>query len=141
MANIKMQYLVQRCPSCKKEVCRCPVGGEKLGPKIVKCKKCGLEMPTQLQVEWYEYKTKWLVFALPFLAAAMGFVVGLFMGEPAIGVMAAIFMALIGLVISGVNIVKMLLSKRRMKNREYLEKLVKYQLITEDEFQSFMQEI
>ena len=136
MATIKMQYVVQFCPKCNKRLIKIPANSVIIGSPLLTCNYCGSVYRTNLRVEWYRYEKKWLVFALPLLLAALMFVIGLFMGEPAIGVFSAIFGFIIGLCISGRDIFRMIQSKKRMRDPEYLKKLLEYGVISQIEYDS-----
>lgn len=141
MASVKMQYMVQSCSKCGKKLLEVPAGGTIIGSPLITCKKCGITYRTQLRVEWYKYEPKWMVFSLPLILAALLMLVGTIMSDAAIGIMAAIFGLLIGLCISGRDIIRMLQSKKRMRDANYLRQLLQFQVIELDEYGKLLSEI
>lgn len=140
MASIKMQYLVQSCPKCGKKLLEVPAGSTIIGSPLITCKRCGTTCHTQLQVEWYKYQPKWLVFGLPLIIAAAMLVVGALMEDLAIGIMAAILGLVIGLCTSGRDFIRMLQSRKRMRDANYLRQLLLIHEITPAEYEKFCSE-
>lgn len=140
MASIKMQYVVQSCPTCKKQLLKVAAGSTLIGSPLLPCKKCGTTYRTTLRKEWYAYEPKWLVFIWPLLLPAALFLTGTLMGDAAIGIFAALLGLLIGLCISGADLIRIIRSKKRMRDEAYLQKLLLYRAITPDEYDRFRAE-
>nr|MBR4280966.1 hypothetical protein [Clostridia bacterium] len=140
MASVTMTYTVQSCPNCNKRLLKVAAGSYLIGSPLITCKKCGKTYRTDLRVEWYRYPTKWTLWAIPLIMAVGILIVGALMGEPAIGIMGAIFGLLFGLCFTIKDVVRMIRSKRRMKEPEYLAKLLLYGAVSIDEYEQFMQQ-
>lgn len=140
MAGITMQYLVQSCPHCGKKLLKVTAGAFIIGSPLITCKKCGKTSITLLRKEWYEYPSKWTLWALPLIMAGGILLVGTLMGDPAIGIMGASFGLLLGLCFTIKDIIRMLKSKKRMRDPEYLAKLLMLNLISTEEFDQFMRD-
>ena len=138
MATIKMNYLVQSCPICGKKLLKVAQGATLIGSPLITCSKCGKTYLTDLRVEWVDFPRKWQIWAIPLIVPSMMFVVGAIMENAALGIMAAIVGLIIALFISGKDVVRMLNSKKRMKNPEYLSKLVAYGVITENQKNEYL---
>ena len=138
MAHVKMTYLVQSCPKCGKRLLKVAAGAQMIGSPLITCKGCGSTYTTDLRVEWYKYPSKWTLWGMPLIIAGVMLLVGMLMGEPAAGIMAAIFGLILGLCMTAKDIVRMLQSTKRMRNPEYLAKLLEGGLISPDEYATFM---
>ena len=144
MADVKMAYAVQNCPKCGKKLLKVPAGGPIIGSPLLKCKRCGSIYKTDLRAEWYAYpwkKTLWII--PPLLIGGMllfGVLFGLVIDDIAIGVASSILGIVIGLCVVGREIVRMLLSKRRMRNPQYLAQLLEHGVITQSEYEAFMRD-
>lgn len=138
MASVTMTYVVQSCPKCNKKLLKVAAGAYIIGSPLITCKKCGNTYRTNLRKEWYEYPTKWTLWGLPLIITSGMLLVGLLMGEPAIGIVAAIFGLFLGLCFTIKDIVRMVKSKKRMKDPEYLAKLLLYGVISKEEYEQFM---
>lgn len=139
MASIKMQYIVQSCPRCGKKLLKVPVNSTLIGSPLITCKGCGQTYKTDLREEWYEYEHKVMTFAVPAIIPVAMLVVGMFMGEPAIGLMAAIFGLIFALCWCLKDIIRIIMSLRRMRQQSYLDKLKEYGAITQREYEEFSQ--
>lgn len=137
MATIKTYKMIQSCANCKRELIRVDAGTTKIGSPLITCPHCGTVNPTKLRVEWYAYPTKWLSLSWPIILGGGLLITGFFMGEPAVGAFAAIIGALVGLCISLSTIVRMIASMRRMRNPDYLEKLLAHGVLSEAQFMRF----
>lgn len=135
-----MTYVVQSCPHCGKKLLKVAAGAYIIGSPLITCKKCGGICRTALRKEWYEYPTKWTLWALPVLIAGGILLTGACMGEPAIGVMGAIFGLVLGLCFTVKDVIRMLKSKKRMRNREYLARLLMYDVISAAEYEQLMKD-
>jgi len=139
MATVKMAYVIQSCPHCNKELLKVAVGTKIIGSPLLTCKGCGHTYRTELRTEWYDYSPKWMLWGMPLILFVIGLVVGLCMGEPAIGLIAAFFALIIGLCITGRDVVRMIKSKKRMRNANYLAQLLLYGVTTKEQYENFMQ--
>lgn len=139
MATVKVTYVVQSCPRCGTKLLKVPAGGQIIGSPLITCKKCNNTYRTDLRVEWYQYKQKWLVFALPLILAAFLLVFCMLMADVETGVLGAILGFVVGLCISGRDIVRMIRSKLRMRKPEYLKQLAEYGVISEEEYTRHVQ--
>lgn len=140
MAHIKMTYIVQSCPRCNKKLLKVAAGSQLIGSPLLTCKTCGNTYKTDLRVEWYKYPQKWMLVGLPLIITAAMLLVGFLMGEPAVGVMAAIFGLIFGLCFTVKDLIRMINSKKRMRNAEYLAQLLLYGVISPEEYETFMRE-
>lgn len=137
MASVKMAYIVQSCPYCGKQLLKVAAGSVIIGSPLITCKTCGHTYKTDLRVEWYKYPTKWTLWGLPLIITGAMFLVGLFMGEPAVGVLAAIFGLILGLCFTIKDVIRMLQSKKRMRDPKHLEALLAYNVISQEEYDQF----
>ena len=131
MATIKVNYVIQSCPRCGKKLLKVAQGGVLIGSPMITCKKCGQTYKTDLRVEWDDYPAKWQVWGLPILLPVLMFVIGAIMANAALGIMAAIVGLLISLgffIKDGIRILK---SKKRMKDPAYINQLFAYGIIGE----------
>lgn len=138
MAHVKMTYVVQSCPKCGKRLLKVAAGGQIIGSPLLTCKGCGRTYKTDLRAEWYNYASKWTLWGIPLIITGTMLLVGMLMGDPAIGIMAAFFGLIFGLCMTAKDLVRMLQSKKRMRDPQYLAKLLEYGLITADEYETFM---
>ena len=138
MAHITMTYAVQSCPHCKIKLLKVAAGSQIIGSPLLKCKKCGNTYKTNLRVEWYKYPQKWTLVGLPVIITASMLLVGFLMGEPAIGVMAAIFGLIMGLGFTIKDLIRMASSKKRMRSAAYLNQLLQYNAISPEDYETFM---
>lgn len=141
MASVKIPYVRQSCPKCGKKLLEVPASTTVIGSPLITCKKCKTVSHTRLRVEWYKYQPKWMVFCLPLMLFAGGIVTGALMGDLAIGIFAGILCGMIGLFISGKDIVRMILSKKRMRDINYLRQLLLINELSLDEYNEFSAKI
>ncbi len=139
MATIKTTYMIQSCPRCGKRLLKVAAGSTLIGSPLITCKGCGKTYKTSLREEWYEYEHKATIFIVPAIIPIGMLVVGMFMGEPAIGVMAAIFGLIIALCFLIKDGIRIIMSLRRMKDAAYLDQLLQYDAISQREYEAFKQ--
>ena len=132
--RFKQRYIVQSCPKCNKKLLKVAAGSHRIGSPLITCKNCQIVYNTPLRVEWYKYGPKWMVFGLPFIMAAIMFIVGIMMNNIPLGIMAAVIGFCIGLCISGCDCIRIYKSKKRMRDGNYLNQLLKYNVIDQNEF-------
>lgn len=140
MAHIKVYETVMSCPKCGKKLLKVTTGSVLIGSPLIDCKKCGITYKTDLRVEWYKYPTKKIIFVLPALIPIMLLLVGIFMGDPAIGIMAALFGVVFSVCFLAKDLIRIYQSKKRMRNQEYLQRLLMAGMISLDEYTRFSQE-
>ena len=138
MSGITLTYIVESCPHCNKKLLKVVAGAYIIGSPLITCKKCGNTCKTDLRKEWYQYPTKWTLWAIPLVLSVGILLTGVCMGEPAIGIMGAIFGLFFGLCFTVKDVIRMIKSKKRMRDREYLEKLLRYQIISRAEYEQWM---
>ena len=139
MGSGKIIYHVQSCPACNKQLLKVQVGTTLIGSPLITCKKCGKTYHTELRTEWYQYQNKWVVFIWPILLPIVFLLVGLFMQDMAVGVFGALFLALpIGLFMSGRETIRIIQSKKRMRNQSYLSQLLQMRIISVDEYRELV---
>lgn len=139
MATIKTTYMIQSCPRCGRKLLKAPAGSTLIGSPLITCKGCSRTYKTSLRNEWYEYDHKATIFIVPAILPIIMLVVGMFIGEPAIGVMAAIFGLIIALCFLIKDGIRIIMSLRRMKNTAYLNQLLQYGAISQQEYENFKQ--
>lgn len=140
MARIKVSYTVQSCPQCKRELLRIKDGVTRIGSPLVTCNGCGNTYRTTLREEWYKYTPKLLVFRWSIVLSLLSLLsgcdasggVGAFLARILGGIIGGF---IFGLIFSIPDFVRILLSKRRMRNLTYLMKLVDYNVITWTEYE------
>lgn len=144
MARIKVTYTIQSCPKCQRELLRIKDGVTRIGSPLVTCRGCGTTYRTTLREEWYKYTPKIMVILWPLiLGALMLFTscdvshgVEVFLARLVGGVLGGF---IFGLIFCIPNFIRILLSKRRMKDLTYLMKLVDYKVITWQEYEQLRQ--
>ena len=137
MATIKIPYTVQSCSACGKELLKIQSGTQEIGSPLVTCPNCGKVYRTDMRVEWYGYRQKWLVYGMaPFLFVVM-LLVGSIVSDPVIGIMAGFIGLIIGLIMTLKEIPKIVKSKKRMRSARYLEQLRQAGLITQEDYANF----
>ena len=141
MASVQMTYVVQSCPHCNKKLLKVAAGMYIIGSPLITCPKCDKTYRTDLRVEWYKYPTKWILWAMPLIMSGSILLGGTLLGEPVIGIVGAIFGLLLGLCFTIKDIVRMVKSKKRMKNPEYLTKLLLFGVISADEYKQFNNQV
>ena len=139
MAHIKIKETILSCPNCGRKLLKVPTGGILIGSPFVTCKKCGTTCRTDLRVEWYKYPAKKSVFVIPVLIPVAMLLTGIFMGDAAIGIMAALFGAVFGLCWLSKDLFRIFRSRKRMQDKEYLQRLLANQLISIDDYARFSQ--
>ena len=140
MAHIKINETVMSCPKCGKKLLKVTTGSVLIGSPLIDCKKCGITYRTDLRTEWYKYPSKKAIFLIPALIPVVMLLVGMFMGDPAIGVMAALFGVVFSVCYLAKDLIRIHQSKKRMRNKEYLHRLLMEQIISVDEYALFSQE-
>ena len=138
MAHTEILCAGKYCPKCNARLFWGGGGSLIIGSPLVYCKKCDRIYQTFMRVEWYEYPSKWTMIGFPIILPATVLLVGLLAGEAATAVFAAFIMLLVGLCISAKDSIRMLRSKKRMRNAEYLERLLQYEAISREEYERFM---
>lgn len=141
MATIKIQYEVHSCPTCGIELFRLPVGSLEIGSPIVQCPGCKKYYRNDMKQEWYAYEKKNLVYFKIPLMFLLFFVVGLFIGgdeRVVMAVMAGAIGLFIGICVSISDIIKIIRSKKRMRDSEYLLLLLMMRIIDKSEFDTFL---
>ena len=141
MATIKTTYVIQSCPKCQKQLLKVMAGTTIIGSPLITCKKCGTTYKTNLRTEWYNYQPKYMLWLLPLLLTVSMLAVGVVMGEPAIGVAAAIFGLLFGLGFTIKDLIRMIKSKKRMRDPKHLENLLLYGVISPAEYKTFTEKL
>ena len=137
MATFKTTYVIQSCPKCRNQLLKVMAGTTIVGSPLITCKQCGTTYKTNLRTEWYNYQYKYTIWLLPLLIPSFGLIVGAAMGEPAIGVMAAILMLPFGLGFAIKDLIRMIKSKKRMRDPKHLENLLLYGVISPAEYKTF----
>lgn len=131
MATINVNYWVLSCPVCGKKLLKVAQGAVLIGSPLITCKRCERTYPTSLRVEWIDYPHKWLLWAFPLILPALMFVIGGLAINAEIAGLAAAFGLIVGLCFSFKNVIRMLKSKKRLKDPAYIHKLFEYGAITE----------
>lgn len=139
MATVKTTTLVQSCKTCGKTIMKGSTVGSKIGSPLITCKHCKTRQYTPMRSEWYNYEAKILVWIWPVMLPIIGLIAGWLMGKLLIGLIVAAVMLIVGLCISSVNIVKALLSKKRMKKAVYLQELLQFDAITNEDYYRFLE--
>lgn len=134
MASIKVKYVVQSCPKCGKKLLEQQAGTKTIGSPLITCKKCDTTYRTDLRVEWYKYEPKWSILIAPLLIPVALLLAGTILGEPAVGIFAAIIGLFFSLFLCGKDLFRVLQSKKRMKDRDYLQKLLVFGIIGPEEY-------
>ena len=136
-----MTYIVQSCPRCGKRLLKVAAGSVEIGSPLLKCKQCDATYTTDYRKEWVDYPHKTMVFTLPFLLPAVGFFVSIFMGKgnTALAVMTAGFLFVIGLGFFIKDFIKILASKKRMKDPDYLMELLSKGVIGENQYKTYIE--
>lgn len=114
------------------------LSGQTIGSPLLTCPNCGLVAITYLRCEWYNYPNKAQLFYLPVLLPVILLILGSLGGDFFTGTMFAIFGLLISLCCTINYAIKILSSKKRMRNAAYLRQLRQFGRITDREFESFM---
>ena len=139
MATIKTTYVIQSCPRCNKQLLKVAAGSTLIGSPLITCKGCSHTYKTSLREEWYAYGHKAVIFVVPILIPVAMFAVGALMFEPELGVMAAIFGLILALCFLMKDIIRIIMSVRRMRNAAYLDKLLEYGAIAQKDYDEFKQ--
>jgi len=131
------KFHTQNCPECGKQLISVTTVMDDLGSPLIVCPMCGKTSYTRLRREWYNYPDKdvlWLFLLV--LAIGIGAMIeGHFDPESLLfGGLMVLFVLVFGLV-AAVRIVK---SKRRMRDPEYLAELLRWQIIRQEEYEYFM---
>jgi len=140
MARIRVTYTVQSCPQCKRELLRIKDGVTRIGSPLVTCRGCGNTYRTTLREEWYKYTPKIMVLRWSLIIGALGILSGcdasggidVFLARIVGGILGGF---IFGLIFSIPDLIRILASKRRMKNLTYLMKLADYRVITWQEYE------
>ena len=140
MAHITINETVQSCPICGKKLLRVVTGGVLIGSPLITCKKCGTTCRTDLRVEWYKYPAKKGIFIIPALIPVAMLLVCMLMGDPAGGVMGALFGGVFSICFLTKDVIRILRSKKRMRSKEYLQRLLIAQILSTDEYIQFLRE-
>lgn len=144
MATIKTTYITYSCPKCKRQLYKAAAGSVDIGNPVLTCPKCQLSFRNPMKDEWFNYDKKVQAFLIPvLLPILMGGVMWLLtvIGDSGLeGDVMFVIGAAIGLIIGVVmvimNLVKMLQSKKRMKSRSHLVKLLTMNIISMREFEA-----
>ena len=131
-------HFKQTCPYCKKRLLTVSVGSQIIGSPLITCRKCGRTYRTNLRTEWYEYPQKWTLVGIPLIVTFTMLLTGCLMGDSAIGIITAFLALIISLCFSIKNLIRMIVSKKRMRNAKYLAQLLHYDLITSEQYENFM---
>ena len=132
MATIKVPTVIQSCPKCGKRLMKGTPGTVAVGSPLLTCRKCGTTSRTDLRQEWCFCQSKWQVFLMPMIMALAPLLMVPFIDDPAVLVFAELFLFLpIAAVLLLLQLVRIMLSIRRMKNPEYIRKLCRYGVISE----------
>lgn len=137
MASVKINYTVQSCPKCDKKLLKVMTGTVLVGSPLITCKKCGDTYRTDLRVEWYKYPNKMTLFLVPLLIPVGLLLTGTIMEDLVIGIMAAILGIFISLSLVIPELIRVFRSKKRMKDKAYLQRLLLAKEISMDEYEEF----
>lgn len=140
MSGLKVPYIVQSCPKCGKQLLKVQAGTKMIGSPLITCKKCNITYRTDLRVDWYKYEHKWSLWIAPLLIPLILLLVGTILEDFAIGIMAALFGLLFSFFLCGKELLRVVQSKKRMKNRDYLQKLLSFGAISTEEYLRLMRE-
>ena len=140
MARIKVTYTVQSCPKCQRELLRSQNGVPRIGSPLVTCRGCGTTYRTTLREEWYKYNPKIMVILWPLILGGLMMLGGCDVSSGVKVFLARLIGSALGGFIFGLifcipNFIRILASKRRMKDLTYLMKLVDYKVITWQEYE------
>jgi len=146
MAHVKISETIQSCPRCGKKLLKVTTGAVLIGSPLITCKKCGVTYRTDLRVEWYRFPQKWTIFALPAIIAAVILLMGfLFMVKSEedilIVILVAFFGFFVGLCFTVRDVIRMLQSKRRMRDAAYLQRLLQFGVISREEYAQLCSQI
>lgn len=137
MASIKINYTMQSCSSCGTELLSVPTGSPEIGSPLITCRHCDKTYRTNLRVEWYAYRHKWLIYGMAPLLFVTMTLFGSIMSDPVIGIMAGFLGLFIGLCMTIKEIPRIVKSKRRMRSAAYLNQLNEYALISPEDYARF----
>lgn len=142
-----VNYIISTCPKCGKRLFKDMQGSITIGSPLVKCHKCGTVSKTSMRKEWYNYPNKKVVYILPLLLLILFPIVGAVIGYSVFDDVElwSILCGIIGLIAAICSFanyaVRIFLSKKRMKNKEYLEQLFLAEELTPQEFVDFCSKI
>lgn len=144
MATIKTTTVTYSCPKCKRQLFCAPQNTYDIGSPILSCPICQLHFRNPMKDEWFNYSKKLQAFLLPALMPLMmGGVMWLLtaigssdLDPGAMLVLGGIIGLIIGVVIAVMNVVRIIKSKKRMKSRRYLSRLLSMNIITMADFEA-----
>lgn len=142
--GVKILYEVNSCPQCGKELFKTVAGEIVVGSPLLKCKHCKQTYVTNSKCEWYKFEHKaGYIWAVPFLIAvivvllAVAFFIGpIYFDEDdvVVAILVGIFIIFVSLILWVKSLCRILMSKRRMKRKSYLEELLSAGVIDQTEF-------
>jgi len=138
MAHRRIRYRTQSCPKCGARVLKVAEGDIVIGSPLLVCKECGCVSYTKLCSEWYNYPKKWMLGGIPLilLAASILLIILSEMAPEVIFGLAIIWVITFG--VTAMDVVRMIRSKKRMRDSKYLERLLRHRVISQEEYKSFM---
>ena len=140
MASMNVTYKIQSCSRCGKQLFKAPAGSVSLGSPLLTCKRCGISYVTDMRKEWVDYPVKGVFLLLPLIFPLIGLITSLIVGDEVIGVITILFSSAIGLCYFLVHLIQVLASKKRMKDSDYLTKLLSMGAISDADYQRYMEQ-
>ena len=137
MAHITINETIQSCPRCGKKLLKVTTGSVLIGSPLITCKKCGTTCRTNLRAEWYKHPAKKTVFVVPAILPFGLLLLGLFVGDPETAIFTALFGVIFSVCFLTKDVIRILLSKKRMRSKAYLQRLLMAQMISMDEYAQF----
>lgn len=141
MPSVRVNYTVQSCPRCGKKLLEQQAGTKVIGSPLITCKTCNVTYTTALRVEWYQYEPKWPVLFMPLVIPAIALVACTIFGQPVVGVVIALIALGYSLLFGGKDWFRILQSKKRMQNPNYLQQLLRYNVISYEEYRKLTNQI
>ena len=138
--HVHVKWHSHDCPACGTRLLETAgglTGGVEIGSPLIVCSKCSKTSYTRLRREWYNYPNKDLLWLIPLVAAVgIGILVTNEYGPLGILLGGGIIAFAVG---SGALEAKRIAqSKRRMREPEYLAKLLRWQILRQEEYDEFM---
>lgn len=139
MAYVRpIKYRTQACPKCGKRLLKVAEGDIVIASPLLICEDCGCVSYTKLHCEWYNHPQKWMVWGIPLIVAIVS-VLLLVLSEFYIPVIFAVSVFwIICIIFTPMDVVRIIKSKKRMRDPEYLELLLKHRVISQEEYEEFM---
>lgn len=136
----RIKFQIKSCPACGASLFKVAEGDIIIDSPLVECKACGQISYTKHRSEWYNHPKRWMLWGIPLILVAATILFLLLTGYDPTVILSLAIIWIIAIVITAKDVVRVIKSKRRMRDSRYLARLLQCHVITQEEYETFIRD-